>query len=67
MVVIPESDSRRPLDGTRVVSVAEQYPGPYAAMLLADLGADVVIRRRPNPVRSGRKRRLTAARASGTR
>ncbi|MEU5884733.1 CoA transferase [Spirillospora sp. NPDC047279] len=32
-----------PLAGHVVVSLAEQYPGPYAAMLLADLGADVTM------------------------
>lgn len=32
-----------PLDGIRVVSLAQQYPGPYATLLLSDLGADVVI------------------------
>jgi crotonobetainyl-CoA:carnitine CoA-transferase CaiB-like acyl-CoA transferase len=31
-----------PLAGVRVLSVAENFPGPYATMLLADLGADVV-------------------------
>lgn len=36
-----------PLQGVRVVSLAEQYPGPYATLLLADLGADVVIVERP--------------------
>lgn len=36
-----------PLDGLRVVTAAEQYPGPYATMVLADLGADVVIVERP--------------------
>jgi crotonobetainyl-CoA:carnitine CoA-transferase CaiB-like acyl-CoA transferase len=30
------------LDGVRVLSIAEQYPGPYATLCLADLGADVV-------------------------
>ncbi len=34
-------------DGVRVLSLAEQYPGPYATMLLADLGADVVLVERP--------------------
>lgn len=32
----------RPLAGHRVISVAEQFPGPYATLLLGDLGADVV-------------------------
>lgn len=34
-------------DGVRVLSLAEQYPGPYATLLLADLGADVVLVERP--------------------
>lgn len=29
------------------MSLAEQYPGPYATLLLADLGADVVLIERP--------------------
>jgi alpha-methylacyl-CoA racemase len=33
---------RGPLTGVRVVEIAALGPGPYAAMLLADLGADVV-------------------------
>jgi crotonobetainyl-CoA:carnitine CoA-transferase CaiB-like acyl-CoA transferase len=37
-----------PLDGIRVLSLAEQYPGPYATMLLADLGADVILVERPD-------------------
>lgn len=36
-----------PLQGLRVLSLAEQYPGPYATLLLADLGADVVLVERP--------------------
>jgi crotonobetainyl-CoA:carnitine CoA-transferase CaiB-like acyl-CoA transferase len=34
-------------DGVKVLSLAEQYPGPYATLLLADLGADVVLVERP--------------------
>jgi crotonobetainyl-CoA:carnitine CoA-transferase CaiB-like acyl-CoA transferase len=36
-----------PLSAVRVVSLAEQYPGPYATMILADLGADVILVERP--------------------
>lgn len=38
-----------PLDGIRVVELAGIGPGPFAAMLLADLGADVVRVDRPEP------------------
>ena len=37
----------QPLAGVSVLSLAEQYPGPYATMLLADLGADVTLVERP--------------------
>lgn len=46
--VLPLAADRRPLEGLRVVSVAEQYPGPFAALLLSDLGADVIQVERPN-------------------
>jgi crotonobetainyl-CoA:carnitine CoA-transferase CaiB-like acyl-CoA transferase len=36
-----------PLAGVRILSLAEQYPGPYAGMLLADMGADVILVERP--------------------
>ncbi|MGF1462862.1 MAG: CaiB/BaiF CoA transferase family protein [Maricaulaceae bacterium] len=36
-----------PLTGLRIVSMAEQYPGPYAGMILSDLGAEVVRIERP--------------------
>src|SRR5688572_26677336 len=36
-----------PLDGVRVIEVAGIGPGPFCAMVLADLGADVVRIDRP--------------------
>jgi alpha-methylacyl-CoA racemase len=39
-----------PLAGLRVVELAGIGPGPHAAMVLADLGADVVRVERPGPV-----------------
>jgi crotonobetainyl-CoA:carnitine CoA-transferase CaiB-like acyl-CoA transferase len=41
------TDPARPLRGYRVVSLAEQYPGPFATLILGDLGADVVQIERP--------------------
>lgn len=35
------------LEGVRIVSLAEQLPGPYATSVLADLGAEVVMVERP--------------------
>jgi crotonobetainyl-CoA:carnitine CoA-transferase CaiB-like acyl-CoA transferase len=37
-----------PLAGIRVVSLAEQFPGPFATLLMSDLGADVIQVERPN-------------------
>jgi len=36
-----------PLEGVRVLSMAEQLPGPYCTMLLGDLGAEVILLERP--------------------
>lgn len=44
-----------PLDGVRIISLAHQYPGPYATMILGDLGAEVVVVEIPkvgDPVRN---------------
>ena len=42
-----------PLDGLRVIEMAGIGPGPFCAMLLADLGADVLRIDRPHPVPLG--------------
>ncbi|CAN5418801.1 alpha-methylacyl-CoA racemase [soil metagenome] len=42
-----------PLDGIRVVELAGMGPGPHTAMLLADLGADVVRVQRPDAALGG--------------
>ncbi|MDO9380960.1 MAG: CaiB/BaiF CoA-transferase family protein [Nocardioidaceae bacterium] len=44
-----QTTSTGPLAGVRVVEIAGIGPGPFAAMLLADLGADVVRVDRPRP------------------
>ena len=38
-----------PLDGMKVLEIASIGPGPFAAMVLADLGADVLRIERPGP------------------
>lgn len=39
--------STAPLAGLKVLSLAEQFPGPYATMLLLDMGAEVIMVERP--------------------
>ena len=44
----PESHAMHgPLRGVVVLSLAEQFPGPYATLLMADMGADVIMIERP--------------------
>jgi alpha-methylacyl-CoA racemase len=49
-----------PLTGVRVIELGGIGPGPHAAMMLADMGADVVRVRRPDPGErsDGKKRPL---------
>jgi len=48
---------RLPLDGVRILTLAHLYPGPFATMMLADLGADVIIVEGPSS--PDRTRRFT--------
>ena len=36
-------DVSGPLSGFRILSLAHLYSGPFATMVLADLGADVIL------------------------
>ena len=40
-----------PLTGSKVIEIAGLGPGPFAAMLLGDMGADVIRVERPEAVR----------------
>lgn len=52
--LLPEPDATGgPLSGLKVVELAGIGPGPYAAMLLADMGAEVVRVERPGKGASG--------------
>jgi alpha-methylacyl-CoA racemase len=47
-----------PLDGVRVVEIGGIGPGPFAAMLLGDMGAEVIRVDRPSAIRRNRARNL---------
>jgi alpha-methylacyl-CoA racemase len=63
----PTPDEFGPLAGVKIVEFGGIGPGPFAGMLLADMGADVVVvdRPEPSPFRPGvvlsRGRRTTSA------
>lgn len=63
----PTRNSRGPLAGLRIIEFAGIGPGPFACMLLSDMGADVVTIERPDRPRAdphniiGRGRRVVAA------
>ena len=42
-----------PLEGTRIIELAGIGPGPFGAMMLADMGADVIRVDRSQNVRGG--------------
>ena len=50
---MPDGAGTGPLSGVTVVELAGIGPAPYAAMLLADLGADVIRVERPGSLASG--------------
>ena len=43
----------KPLEGVRVVELASVVPGPYAGMILADQGADVIRWKAPTATSAG--------------
>src|SRR5262245_66313900 len=50
-----EDDPMGPLEGVRLLEIAGIGPGPYCAMVLADMGAEVVRVVRPGPSAYGER------------
>jgi len=59
--------SAGPLSGVRIVEIAGIGPGPYAAMLLADLGADILRVERKEGIAITRQIGIDAAKDSSNR
>lgn len=51
----PNPPPRGPLSGLRVIEFAGIGPGPFAGMMLADMGADVIVIDRASEVRAGNR------------
>jgi len=51
----PKNPSHGPLSGLRVIEFAGIGPGPFAGMMLADMGADVIVIDRASEVRAGNR------------
>ena len=54
----PDTQSRGPLAGIKVVEFAGIGPGPFCGMLLADMGAEVI---KVEPIEGDRTRHLLGA------
>lgn len=52
----PEAPATGPLSGLRIIEFAGIGPGPFAGMMLADMGAEVIVIDRPGDVRAGNRR-----------
>ena len=68
VVGVKGSDVAGPLAGYRVIEIAGIGPGPFAAMMLADMGADVIRVERARRVRGpapDRPARVTSRCAAG--
>jgi alpha-methylacyl-CoA racemase len=46
---LPEKPTTGPLAGVRIIEIAGRGPGPFAGMMLSDMGAEVLRVDRPNP------------------